>query len=72
MAELKIRPDPAYQKLAAMQKTRHKYFRFTPRAARLTFIYVVAIPTFVGYLAYKTEGMIDFRAKRKGDTLFER
>lgn len=72
-----------------MQKTRHKYFRFTPRAARLTFIYVVAIPTFVGYLAYKTEvsvvscinallglignqGMIDFRAKRKGDTLFER
>lgn len=36
-------------------KKRHHYFRWTPRTARLTFIYVALIPTMMGYIAYKTD-----------------
>lgn len=38
-----------------MTKNRVQYFRFTPRTARITFIYVAVIPTLVGYLAYQTD-----------------
>lgn len=38
-----------------MQKVRHHYFRWTPRTARITFTYVVLIPSIVGYAAYQTE-----------------
>lgn len=72
-----------------MQKDRHKYFRWTPRTARLTFIYVALIPSIMGYIAYKTDvsvceqarraqlandakGLWDFRAKRKGDLIYEK
>ncbi|KAL6850853.1 hypothetical protein ACO1O0_007979 [Amphichorda felina] len=72
MAELKFRPDPAYQKFAAMQKTRHHYFRFTPRTARITFMYVAVIPAIMGYIAYQTDGLWDLKAKRKGDTAWEK
>jgi hypothetical protein len=39
----------------AMHANRHKYFRWTPRTAGITFAYVVAFPAFVGYLAYTTD-----------------
>ncbi|KAG9252808.1 uncharacterized protein F5Z01DRAFT_675611 [Emericellopsis atlantica] len=67
MAEMKFRPEPAFQKLAAMQKARHHYFRWTPRTARITFIYVAVIPSIMGYVAYQTDGLWDLRAKRRGD-----
>lgn len=38
-----------------MQKVRHQYFRWTPRTAKITFMYVVVVPTLVGYIAYKTD-----------------
>lgn len=38
-----------------MQKSRHHYFRFTPRTARITFMYVAVIPAIMGYVAYNTE-----------------
>ena len=38
-----------------MQKVRHKYFRWTPRTARITFIYVAVIPSIMGYIAYTTD-----------------
>lgn len=38
-----------------MMKTRHHYFRWTPRTARLTFIYVAVVPAIMGYIAYKTD-----------------
>lgn len=38
-----------------MVTNRHKYFRWTPRTAGITFAYVVVIPGIVGYLAYKTD-----------------
>ena len=82
-----------------MQKTRHHFFRWTPRNARITFMYVLVVPAIVGYVAYKTDvrvapnkitsfliksrlrrltmsvnqkGLYNFRAKRKGDTIYER
>ncbi|KAH7308179.1 hypothetical protein B0I35DRAFT_483453 [Stachybotrys elegans] len=72
MAHLKFRPDPAYQKLQAMQRSRHHYFRWTPRTAKITFIYVAVIPTIMGYVAYKTDGLFDLRAKRRGDSMLEK
>ena len=38
-----------------MQKLRHHYFRWTPRTARITFIYVAVIPSIMGYVAYQTD-----------------
>lgn len=38
-----------------MQKSRVQYFRWTPKNARITFMYVAVIPTIMGYIAYKTD-----------------
>ncbi|KAG5981099.1 hypothetical protein E4U55_003313 [Claviceps digitariae] len=83
MAHLNVKPDPAFLKLQAMQKTRHHFFRWTSRNARITFMYVVVVPAIFGYVAYKTDvakltvlveqkGLYNFRAKRRGDTIYER
>ena len=39
----------------AMQKSRHYYFRWTPRTARIAFTYMVVIPAICGYAAYKSD-----------------
>ncbi|CAG9993417.1 unnamed protein product [Clonostachys byssicola] len=72
MAELGFRPDPAYQKVAAMTKNRVQYFRFNARTSRITFIYVAVIPALVGYLAYQTDGLYNLKAPRKGDTVYQK
>ncbi|SPO04514.1 uncharacterized protein DNG_07199 [Cephalotrichum gorgonifer] len=64
--------DPALVRVAELNNTRYRYFRWTPRTAKITIMYVAVVPAIIGYLAYKTEGLIDFRAKRKGDTIYER
>ena len=46
--------------LIDMHMNRYKYFRWTPRTVKLTFWYVFAVPTALGYLAYKTEVYISF------------
>lgn len=38
-----------------MSANRWKYFRWTPRTAWITFVYVVAIPSVVGYIGWSTE-----------------
>jgi hypothetical protein len=38
-----------------MNANRYKYFRWTPRTARLTFTYAVVIPFLVGVIAYQTD-----------------
>lgn len=38
-----------------MYVNRHKYFRWTPRTAWLTFAYVVLVPGIFGYMAYTTD-----------------
>lgn len=38
-----------------MNNNRHKYFRWTPRTAWLSFVYVLVIPGIVGYIGYTTD-----------------
>lgn len=38
-----------------MQSNRHVYFRWTPRTARVTFMYVAVVPVLLGIVAYKTD-----------------
>ncbi|KAB8212580.1 hypothetical protein P875_00034111 [Aspergillus parasiticus SU-1] len=63
--------DPALQKYYEINANRYKYFRWTPRHAWLSFLYMAVIPGTLGYIAYKTEGKYDFRGKRREDTLEE-
>ncbi|GAQ10277.1 hypothetical protein ALT_7598 [Aspergillus lentulus] len=63
--------DPALQKYYELTANRYKYFRWTPRHAWLSFIYMIAIPGTLGYIAYKTDGKYEFRGKRRGDTILE-
>ncbi|KAI1277595.1 NADH:ubiquinone oxidoreductase 6.6kD subunit [Xylaria sp. FL0933] len=63
--------DPAIQKLGTMSTNRHKFFRWTPRTAGITFAYAIAVPFIVGVIAYQTDGKYNFRAKRKGDLISE-
>ncbi|KAL7945776.1 hypothetical protein V8C42DRAFT_321550 [Trichoderma barbatum] len=72
MAHLHVKPDPGLLKLEAMQKARHHHFRFTGRTARISFIYMAVVPAIFGWVAYKTDGLYEFRAKRKGDTIYEK
>ena len=38
-----------------MNSKRHLYFRWTPRTAKISFMYIVLVPGILGYLAYKTD-----------------
>ena len=38
-----------------MSANRWKYFRWTPRTAWITFVYVVAVPSIIGYAGYVTD-----------------
>ncbi|KAL2164442.1 hypothetical protein VTH06DRAFT_3658 [Thermothelomyces fergusii] len=68
----KVAMDPALVRVGSMTQNRYKYFRWTKRTARITFVYAVVIPTIIGYLAYKNDGAWDLRAKRRGDIISER
>ncbi|CEO59552.1 NADH:ubiquinone oxidoreductase 6.6kD subunit [Penicillium brasilianum] len=63
--------DPALQKYYELNANRYKYFRWTPRHAWLSFVYMLAIPGALTWVAYKTEGKYELRGKRRGDTIAE-
>ncbi|KAL4943544.1 hypothetical protein BDV06DRAFT_189577 [Aspergillus oleicola] len=63
--------DPALQKYYEVTTNRYKHFRWTPRTAWHSILYMVLIPASLGYVAYKTDGKYDLRGKRKGDTIAE-
>ncbi|EPS25109.1 hypothetical protein POX_c03512 [Penicillium oxalicum] len=63
--------DPALQKYYELNANRYKYFRWTPRHAWLSVLYMAVIPGALTWLALKTEGKYDLRGKRKGDTIAE-
>ncbi|KAI0014198.1 NADH:ubiquinone oxidoreductase 6.6kD subunit [Xylariaceae sp. FL0662B] len=67
----KMSMDPAIQKLGNMTSNRHKFFRWTPRTARIAFMYMVFVPAVSIFVAYQTDGRIDIRAKRRGDSMLE-
>ncbi|KAL0638942.1 hypothetical protein Q9L58_001993 [Maublancomyces gigas] len=66
-----LHQDPALIKYAALNSERFRFFRWTNRTAKLSFIYVVAIPFALGVLAYKTDAKYQFRGKRRGDIISE-
>ncbi|KIW04805.1 uncharacterized protein PV09_03990 [Verruconis gallopava] len=61
--------DPALVKYANLYVKRHEYFRWTPRTARIAFMYVIAVPSLIGYVLYKTDGKFELRGKRRGDIM---
>ncbi|KAL7267772.1 hypothetical protein RUND412_009630 [Rhizina undulata] len=63
--------DPALQKYAKLNTNRYRFFRWNPRTAKLTFWYVFLVPSFIGSLAYWSEGRYEFRGKRRGDVASE-
>ncbi|KAK2762325.1 hypothetical protein FQN54_001335 [Arachnomyces sp. PD_36] len=63
--------DPAIQKYYELNANKYKYFRYTPRTAWISFVYMIAIPGALGVVAYKTDGMFDMRGKRRGDSILE-
>lgn len=66
-----LHEDPAFIKYANLNTHRFRYFRWTPRSAKVTFLYAVAFPMFIGSIAYMTEGKYEFRGKRRGDPISE-
>jgi hypothetical protein len=46
-----------------MTTNRHKYFRWTPRTARITIMYVAVVPAIFGYFAYTTDVSLPIRTK---------
>ena len=38
-----------------MSQNRFKYFRWTPRTAWLSFVYMAVVPSLVGVVAYSTD-----------------
>ncbi|KAJ4304359.1 hypothetical protein N0V88_001972 [Collariella sp. IMI 366227] len=68
----KLALDPALVKLGNMKQNRYKYFRWTKHTATVTFLAVIVVPGICGYLGYKTDGLWDMRAKRRGDIISER
>lgn len=47
-----------------MYVKRHEFFRWTPRTAWLSFVYVMAVPAGFLYLGYRTEVSLPSRASR--------
>ncbi|KAJ9650045.1 hypothetical protein H2198_010633 [Neophaeococcomyces mojaviensis] len=63
--------DPAIEKLAYMNKNRWRYFRWTPRTAFVTFMFVGFVPGVMLYAFGATDGKYNMRAKLRGDTIKE-
>ncbi|KAI5856920.1 hypothetical protein BZA05DRAFT_386608 [Tricharina praecox] len=66
-----LHEDPAFVRYATLNTNRYRYFRWTPRTAKFTFLYVAVIPTVLGYLAFATDGKWEFRGKKRGDPIRE-
>lgn len=49
-----------------MAANRWRYFRWTPRTAWLSFVYMVAIPSAIGYVGYTTDVSYFHLEKRVG------
>ncbi|KAK4456083.1 hypothetical protein QBC34DRAFT_388885 [Podospora aff. communis PSN243] len=64
LEHFKMALDPAIVRLGHMQTNRHKYFRWTPRTAWITFMYVAVVPGICGYIAYKND--VSTHTSRRG------
>lgn len=55
---------PTLRGFIDMTANRHKYFRWTPRTAWITFVYAAVVPGIIGVIAYKTD--VGFASSRAG------
>ena len=53
--EKEARASEPIDMAADMNANRYKYFRWTPRTAWITFVYVAVVPSIIGYVGYVTE-----------------
>ncbi|KAK4137453.1 hypothetical protein BT67DRAFT_438715 [Trichocladium antarcticum] len=68
----KMALDPALVRIGNVSTNRYKYFRWNKRTVTVNIIFVLVIPSIIGYIGYKTDGKYDLRAKRRGDVIEER
>lgn len=54
-----------------MNKVRHQYFRFNARTAKITTIYMVVVPSIIGYIAWKTDVCVGPKDNPSPFMLFE-
>ncbi|KAG8745301.1 hypothetical protein FRC10_008317 [Ceratobasidium sp. 414] len=64
-----IKIDPAIERWGAMRDNLWRGFRMTPYAARKVTLWLGIVPLSVGILALTLDRKIDWRAKRKGESL---
>ncbi len=51
-----------------MTTNRYKYFRWTNRTARITFMFVAVVPTLFGILSYSTEVSLKLMERHLSET----
>ncbi|KAK7208085.1 hypothetical protein BZA70DRAFT_287407 [Myxozyma melibiosi] len=64
--------DPAIDRHYTLRENYEAYYRWTPKNARYALIFLVAIPGALLYTSYKFEGKINFEAKKRGESIFEK
>ncbi|KAF2672832.1 NADH:ubiquinone oxidoreductase 6.6kD subunit [Microthyrium microscopicum] len=66
-----VNMDPALLKWYNMSANRYKYFKWTPRTARISLVYVAIIPAAFLYVGLQTDGKYEFRGKLRGNPIVE-
>ncbi|KAK5116487.1 hypothetical protein LTR62_008036 [Meristemomyces frigidus] len=66
-----VHMDPALVRYANMYVKRHEYFKWTPRTAWLSIVYILAVPAGALWVGWKTDGKWNMRGKLRGDTMAE-
>lgn len=66
-----IRIDPTIARIEFIKRARYQYFRWNARTSRITAIYLLVIPSIIGFISYNTDGKWDLRGKRRGDDIKE-
>ncbi|CAH2449462.1 Subunit of mitochondrial NADH:ubiquinone oxidoreductase (complex I) [Komagataella phaffii CBS 7435] len=66
-----LREDASFQRYGQLRDNLATYWKFNRKAARNVFIFLVAVPAGLGYLAYNYEGKTPFVGKRRTEPIFE-
>ncbi|KAK9326159.1 hypothetical protein V1517DRAFT_311950 [Lipomyces orientalis] len=67
-----LKRDPAIDRHFEMRENYEKHFRWTPRTSRHAIIFLCVIPGVLLWTAYRFEGRINFEAKKRGDSIWEK
>ncbi|KAK9236053.1 hypothetical protein V1525DRAFT_408150 [Lipomyces kononenkoae] len=67
-----LKRDPAIDRHFAMRENYEAHFRWTPRTSRHAIALLCVIPGVLLWTAYRFEGKINFEAKKRGDSIWEK